>query len=163
MTPHFAIERFLPRLSRSACSDHSVLKGALVLHAWDLPGGRPKRDIDLRTMLDYPALPDAPAPRLRAYLQPFNGNRLAKALAATFERRATPLLRTHLASFGGEWIEAKRDLWAAFTLRLPRGHRPPHDLGGLVRQVAHFVEPALRAAVGREGLEKRWPAGGPWR
>ena len=163
MTPHFMFERFPHRLSRSACSDRFVFKGALVLDAWDLPGGRPIRSIDLWTMLDYPALPDAPAPRLRAYLQPFERNRLAKTLAATFERWAIPLPRTHLASFGGEWIEAKRDPWAAFPRRLPRGHRPPHDLGGLMRQVAPFVEPALRAAVGREGLEKRWRAGGPWR
>ena len=49
---YFAIERFLYRMSCSAHADRFVLKGALVLYAWDMPGGRPTRDIDLRCFMD---------------------------------------------------------------------------------------------------------------
>jgi hypothetical protein len=95
--------------------------------------------------------------------QQFDGNALAKALTATFERRATPLPRAPLAAFGEEWLDAKRDLWAAFIRRLPPGHHAPEDLSGLLRVVAQFVDPPLNAAAASEGFEKQWPAGGPWR
>jgi predicted nucleotidyltransferase component of viral defense system len=44
---HYALERWLYRLS---CSEHAarfVLKGALLLRAWAVPAARPTRDIDL--------------------------------------------------------------------------------------------------------------------
>jgi len=269
---YFAIERFLYRMSRSDHADRFVLKGALVIYAWDLSGGRPTRDIDLRCFMDgglaslldavrvicvqpvvedgivfdpqtvrgevvqeqvqypgaqvlfeaflgrsrvpmrldvsfsdvivpeattvgYPALLDMPAPKLRAYplqvivaeklhaavilgeinsrmkdfydlwllsrTQQFDGNALAKALTATFERRATPLPRTPLAALGEEWLDAKRDLWAAFVRRLPLSHHAPEDLDEVLRVVVQFVEPALQAAAARERLDKHWPGGGP--
>jgi len=43
----YALERWLFRLSRSAYADRFVLKGALLLMAWDTPTTRPTRDIDL--------------------------------------------------------------------------------------------------------------------
>ena len=53
---YYSNERFLYRLSRSPHAERFVLKGALVLYAWGLPGGRPTRDIDLRAYADS-ALP----------------------------------------------------------------------------------------------------------
>lgn len=44
---HYALERWLYRLSRSEYADRFVLKGALLLRVWDAPVGRPTRDIDL--------------------------------------------------------------------------------------------------------------------
>jgi hypothetical protein len=44
---HFGMERLLFRLSQSAYVDRFVLKGALMLRAWDAPAARPTRDIDL--------------------------------------------------------------------------------------------------------------------
>ncbi len=44
---HYALERWLYRLSRSEHSEHFVLKGALLLRVWDTPIARPTRDIDL--------------------------------------------------------------------------------------------------------------------
>ena len=44
---HYALERWLYRLSRSEHADRFVLKGALLLRVWDTPVGRPTRDIDL--------------------------------------------------------------------------------------------------------------------
>jgi len=44
---HYAIERFLFRLGRSRHASAFVLKGALMLRAWESPLARPTRDIDL--------------------------------------------------------------------------------------------------------------------
>jgi predicted nucleotidyltransferase component of viral defense system len=44
---YFAMERFLYRLSRSPYADNFVLKGALMLIAWQAPLSRPTMDIDL--------------------------------------------------------------------------------------------------------------------
>ena len=44
---YFAMERFLYRLSRSEYADKFVLKGALMLTAWNAPLLRPTMDIDL--------------------------------------------------------------------------------------------------------------------
>jgi len=44
---HYALERWLFRLSRSAYAGRFVLKGALLLVAWNTPATRPTRDIDL--------------------------------------------------------------------------------------------------------------------
>jgi hypothetical protein len=44
---HFALERFLYRLSRSRHAGRFVLKGGLLLRAWEGPQSRPTRDADL--------------------------------------------------------------------------------------------------------------------
>jgi len=43
----YALERWLYRLSKSDHSENFILKGALMLVAWDLPLTRPTRDIDM--------------------------------------------------------------------------------------------------------------------
>jgi predicted nucleotidyltransferase component of viral defense system len=47
MLQRFVLERFLYRLGRSQYRDQFVLKGALMLAAWNAPWSRPTRDIDL--------------------------------------------------------------------------------------------------------------------
>ena len=44
---HFAIERFIYRLSKSPHADRFVLKGALMFSAWTGSMSRPTMDIDL--------------------------------------------------------------------------------------------------------------------
>jgi len=44
---YYAMERFLYRLSKSFFSDNFILKGALLLRAWDAPEFRPTMDIDM--------------------------------------------------------------------------------------------------------------------
>ena len=44
---HFTLERYLYRLSRSPHGDRFVLKGGLLLRAWEGPQSRPTRDADL--------------------------------------------------------------------------------------------------------------------
>lgn len=49
---HFAIERFIYRLSRSPHADRFVLKGALMFSAWSTSRSRPTMDIDLLGRID---------------------------------------------------------------------------------------------------------------
>ena len=49
---HFAIERFLYRLSKSRHADSFVLKGALMLSVWSGATSRPTKDIDLLGRID---------------------------------------------------------------------------------------------------------------
>ncbi len=44
---YYAIERFIYRLSKSNYADRFILKGALLLSAWNMPKSRPTKDIDL--------------------------------------------------------------------------------------------------------------------
>ncbi len=49
---HYALERWLYRLSVSPHRNRLVLKGALMLVAWGLPRSRPTRDIDVLARAD---------------------------------------------------------------------------------------------------------------
>jgi hypothetical protein len=49
---HFGIERFIYRLSKSPHADMFILKGALMLSVWRVPGTRPTMDIDLLGRID---------------------------------------------------------------------------------------------------------------
>ena len=49
---HFAIERFIYRLSKSPHADSFLLKGALMFSAWTGLGSRPTMDIDLLGKID---------------------------------------------------------------------------------------------------------------
>jgi hypothetical protein len=49
---HFAIERFIYRLSKSPHADRFILKGALMFSVWSGPGSRPTMDIDLLGKID---------------------------------------------------------------------------------------------------------------
>jgi len=49
---HFAIERFIYRLSKSPYADSFILKGALMFSAWSGSSSRPTMDIDLLGKID---------------------------------------------------------------------------------------------------------------
>jgi len=49
---HFAIERFIYRLSKSPHADMFILKGALMFSVWSGSGSRPTMDIDLLGRID---------------------------------------------------------------------------------------------------------------
>jgi hypothetical protein len=61
---YFAMERFLYRLSSSPHAAKFVLKGALMLTAWQAPTARPTKDIDLLGRMDN--RPEAVADVVRA-------------------------------------------------------------------------------------------------
>lgn len=92
----------------------------------------------------------------------FEGDRLARAIAATFERRRMPVPETSplalTADFHGD--EAKQTQWRAF---LGKGAVvETESLQNVVELVASFVLPPARAARNSEPFEGHWPKGGPW-
>lgn len=93
----------------------------------------------------------------------FEGERLAGAIAATFERRRTaipvepPLALT--PEFHGD--AAKLTQWRAF---LRRGSvAEVAELAPVVELIRAFVMPPAAAASAGHTFGERWPSGGPWR
>jgi predicted nucleotidyltransferase component of viral defense system len=147
--------------------------------------------------IDFPALLDFPAPRLRAYpretvvaekleamvqlgmansrmkdffdivvlsrLFDFEGDLLARAIRATFERRATALPSGPPVAFTPAFAAdaTKRTQWTAF-LRKSGAPADPADLPTAVAAVRVFLTEPLRAASVHASWGARWTRGGPW-
>lgn len=94
----------------------------------------------------------------------FQGESLAKAIAATFDRRKTAIpekipvgLSTGFAS-----DSTKQTQWKAFWRKVVRAESPP-DFAEVVEIAGKFLLPAAEAArTGAKWLGK-WTKGGPWR
>jgi predicted nucleotidyltransferase component of viral defense system len=147
-------------------------------------------------VVDFPALLDFPAPRLRAYPREtvvaekleamvklgmansrmkdfydvavlardfdFEGDVLVRAIAATFERRKTPLpdgLPVALTATFAEDL-AKKTQWSGFVRKA--GILDAGTLAETVATVVAFIEGPLTAAArgGSDGAQ--WRAPGPW-
>jgi predicted nucleotidyltransferase component of viral defense system len=93
----------------------------------------------------------------------FDGQTLARAIQATFERRRTELSHTAPTAFTEEFAgnPDKGTQWKAF---LSRNQLDAGDtgLGPIIRQIRLFLMPPMVAAVSRQEFEETWPAGGPW-
>jgi predicted nucleotidyltransferase component of viral defense system len=92
----------------------------------------------------------------------FEGERLGQAIAATFERRRTPIPReTPLAltsEFHGD--AAKRTQWRAF---LRKGSvSEAGELPAVAELIGAFVMPPAGAARAGRSFGRRWPKSGPW-
>lgn len=93
----------------------------------------------------------------------FDGPTLARALAATFDRRRTavpaaaPLALT--PAFSAD--TAKQAQWRAFVRRGRLVDDPP-DLDDVVVTLAGFLMPPARALASGRSFAQHWPAGGPW-
>lgn len=93
----------------------------------------------------------------------FGGPTLARALAATFDRRRTalpaaaPLALT--PAFSAD--TAKQAQWRAFVRRGRLVDDPP-DLDDVVAALASFLMPPARALASGRSFIQHWPAGGPW-
>jgi hypothetical protein len=94
----------------------------------------------------------------------FEGTVLARAIKATFERRATALpAQTPFGlseAFAGD--PAKQAQWLAF-LRRTEIALAPEPLSELIPAISAFLTPVLRAARSSEYPPGHWPSGGPWR
>lgn len=92
----------------------------------------------------------------------FDGARLSKAMAATFERRRTaipaepPLALTQ--GFHGD--PAKRTQWRAFLRRGTVAEEA--ELGAVVDLIRTFLMPPARAAQAGARSPGTWRPGGPW-
>jgi hypothetical protein len=96
--------------------------------------------------------------------EPFQGERLAGALRATFERRHTAIAGEPPIAFTAAFaeVEGKRAQWAGFVRR-NRLFSAPADLASVITGIAGFIGPVLAAAGRGEAFSGSWPAGGPWR
>jgi predicted nucleotidyltransferase component of viral defense system len=93
----------------------------------------------------------------------FEGALLAKAIAATFARRRTPLpTDTPIGlsdDFGTEAAVARR--WEFFTTRNVLSEQPG-ALTDVVAVLRGFLMPVARLAGGSAAGASLWPPGGPW-
>lgn len=92
----------------------------------------------------------------------FDGSMLAQAIAATFERRNTPIPANPTA-FGAEFAQRddKQAQWRAFLRRsTPEG--VPDKFAEAVACVAAFLGPILAHLVADQPMPQRWQAPGPW-
>jgi predicted nucleotidyltransferase component of viral defense system len=93
----------------------------------------------------------------------FDGATLARAISATFERRATaipPALPAGLSpAFGGNPV--KQTQWAAFRRRQAIAKDLP-DLPGIVAEINRFVESPLLAASTKKPFNFHWDKTRGW-
>lgn len=92
----------------------------------------------------------------------FDGELLARAIRATFERRRTPLPATTPVGLTATFAEdpTKVTQWSGFLRKA--GARDADALVGTVTSVRAFVEAPLVAAAGRGPVPLSWRAGAGW-
>lgn len=93
----------------------------------------------------------------------FQGELLARAVAATFARRGTEMPAALPVAFTSEFTEDRTKVtqWGAFL----RKSRAPNlgDLAAVAAVIARFVSEPLAAARTGADFVKRWEPGGPWK
>ena len=98
--------------------------------------------------------------RTLAQREPFDGERIARAIRATFDRRRTPIPSSPLAltpAFAE--VEGKHDQWNGF---LRKNGLPSENFANVIHEVTTFLLPVIAAlSAGRE-FTKLWLPGGPW-
>ncbi|MBM3763908.1 MAG: nucleotidyl transferase AbiEii/AbiGii toxin family protein [Acidobacteria bacterium] len=96
--------------------------------------------------------------------QPFQIDRLAGALKATFARRKTELPRGRPVALTGRFLrdELKVAQWREFLVRvdLPLSVGELADVG---ESIAKFLMPVVESIHAEETLDLYWPTKGPWR
>lgn len=95
---------------------------------------------------------------------PFDGERLAKSIAATFERRRTPITPVQSTTVSTAYFsnEARATQWRAY---LGRNQLPgaPADFVPVGQTLTTFFGPVSTALAAGEDFTSTWEAGGPWR
>jgi predicted nucleotidyltransferase component of viral defense system len=93
----------------------------------------------------------------------FQGQTLARAIAATFERRRTPIPTEPPLALSAEFAEdrAKQAQWRAFVART-RLARAEHKLGEVIGLLRDFLMPPAAAAAEGRRFRSLWSASGPW-
>jgi predicted nucleotidyltransferase component of viral defense system len=95
---------------------------------------------------------------------PFEGERLAKSIAATFARRNTIVTAVQSTSLTPAFFseEARATQWRAYLVRnqLPGA---PADFTLVGETVTTFVGPVSNALAVGDEFTSSWDAGGPWR
>jgi len=93
----------------------------------------------------------------------FDGDRLARAIAATFERRRTPIDAMLPAALAPRFFadEARAAQWRAYLIRnnLPGA---PANLGDVGETLTGFLGPVWSALAEKVAFTSGWPPGGTW-
>lgn len=99
---------------------------------------------------------------LLASLYAFDGELLARAVAATFENRGTGI-DVAPVGFTPAFTEQSSTLaqWVVFRSRIPNA-QCPDTLADVVTFLSRFLLPVARACAVGETFELRWTPGGPW-
>ena len=91
----------------------------------------------------------------------FDGTVLARAIAATFERRQTNIPEQIPVALTAAYAEARQGQWAAF-LRRTEIALAPEPFPDVQAQIERLVMPPAAALAGSVAFEGRWRPGGPW-
>jgi len=94
----------------------------------------------------------------------FDGQTLALAIRATFDRRRTaaPTMLPDGLSQEFATDQEKQLQWAAFVRREPLLIAAP-SLGETIEEITSFAQPPLKAAASGVDYDFRWIDGGPWK
>jgi len=136
----------LPRPKLKAYRPETAI--AEKLHAMVTLGSKNSR---MRDFFDIRAL---------ARAEPFDGERLARAIHTTFDRRGVRVPKETLA-LKPEFAEldGKRDQWNGF-LRI--NGLPQEGFGVAIDEVAGFLIPVISTIAASGTFDKVWVPGGPW-
>ena len=136
----------LPRPKLKAYRPETAI--AEKLHAMVTLGSKNSR---MRDFFDIRALARAEA---------FDGERLARAIRTTFDRRGARVPNETLA-LTREFAEldGKRDQWNGF---LRKNGLPQEELGPAIDEVAGFLIPVISTVAASRTFDKAWIPGGPW-
>ena len=94
----------------------------------------------------------------------FDGDRLARAIEATFARRGTPLPQSPPLAFTPTYTQdsQKQAQWRAYLNKSKFRIQPPQSLEAVMASISSFLlAPTLSTAKGTP-FNMRWPPGGPW-
>ncbi|NBW75720.1 MAG: nucleotidyl transferase AbiEii/AbiGii toxin family protein [Sphingomonadaceae bacterium] len=91
----------------------------------------------------------------------FDGTVLARAIAATFERRKTNIPEQIPAALTAAFADERQGQWAAF-LRRTEIALAPEPFPDVQTQIERLVMPPVTALAGGAAFEGRWRPGGPW-
>ena len=92
----------------------------------------------------------------------FDGEILARAIRATFDRRKTPIPAALPVALTSEFAEdaSKKGQWSGFVRK--SGAQDAGTLADVIASIVMFVELPLRSAASGDAITGHWPAGGPW-
>jgi len=135
-----------------------VLKGALMLTAWQIPSPRPTRDTDLLGRMENSV--EQVGSAVKAICQePVPDDGLS---FETNESRGTPLSLQPVAFSDAFAADSDKKVhWEAFRRRL-HVEDTPATLQEVVQVMAAFLLPVTEALATGQPFHQRWDLGGPW-
>jgi hypothetical protein len=99
---------------------------------------------------------------LLSRMYPFEGERLAEAILATFSHRGTAVEDEPIGLTRAYCDDPARAIqWRAFVRRSRFGEEAG-DLAQLVGEIRPFALPVLAAVAAGNAFRVRWKPGGPW-